>query len=93
MNSTMRLFLSCFLLSVLSLSAFAKGVLTVRLQPVFRGKPLIFHDKTYVSSYGESMTFDEFKFYISTLQLSGDKTTYIVKNSAYLINAEDTATL
>ncbi|GBL35819.1 hypothetical protein EMGBS15_14140 [Filimonas sp.] len=93
MNMRLRIPFLCFAFCLLPLFSFSKGILVIRVQPVFRGKPLILNDKTYVSEYGESMTIEEFKFYISNLQLIGTSTSYLAKNSAFLINAEDTATL
>lgn len=93
MKRTYRFFLLCLCITLFALNVFAKGVLVIKIQPVFRGKPLILGDKTYVSENGDSITIEEFKSYISALNLIGPKSSFPIKNSAHLINAEDSATL
>jgi hypothetical protein len=92
MNSLKYSLVLVVLLSSLSKNAqVAKARdLTVELQPVFAGKQLSVSTATYVTTKGDTVAIDRFRFYLSSLSLTfenGEK--YSEANSYHLIDAED----
>ncbi len=70
------------------------GILVIKLNLVFNGQPLVLRNKTYATAMGDSLSIDEFKFYISTLHILNSKNhEQFEPNSYHLINAEDTSSL
>ena len=71
----------------------AKGAVVIKIQPVFRGKPLLLGDKTYVTENGDPLTIEEFKFYLSNVSMTGSSRLFFETKSAHLINAADSNAL
>jgi len=69
-----------------------KGRLVLQINPVFNGQPLLLNDQYYIAPRGDSVYIEEFKFYISSLQLQGDRH-FAEPNSFHLVDAEDTTSL
>ncbi len=88
-----HLLIVILLVSFLQSSAMPTGKLSIKIRPVFQGKPLILNDKMYVTENGDSVSIEEFKCYISSLSLQNTKGLFNEKDSYHLLNADDTSSL
>jgi len=62
----------------------------IEVKPMFGNKPLAISTATYISSNGDTLTIDRFRFYISAIVLTFENgETFIEQNSYHLIDAED----
>lgn len=80
---------------IVSLTSFqsdekAKGMIFVNIIPTFNGDTLKLNDKQYVTSFGDTISIEEFKIYMSNIKFKSDKRhTCSERNSAHLLDADD----
>lgn len=67
------------------------GWVTIVIEPVFNGQPLMLAGESYVDEHGDTMYIDQFRFYITHIKLSVGSLTAEDTNS-HLVDAENPAT-
>jgi hypothetical protein len=85
-------YLCSFLFFIASHVLIAQKKLIVQIHPTFNGLPLVLNDKIYLTENKDSISIEEFKFYISGIIFSGDENLYADKKGVYLLDAEDSST-
>jgi hypothetical protein len=71
-----------------------KHNLEIEIKPTFGGQPLSISTATYLTSGGDTVSIDRFRFYISSVVVTFDNgEKYTEENSYHLIDAEDPSSL
>ncbi|MGZ3931221.1 MAG: MbnP family protein [Bacteroidia bacterium] len=93
--SSSRTFLILFFFALIASSFVQEPVLpfTIRFEPVYENEALVLNKKAYRNSAGDTLFIDLFKFYISNVAFKSAGKWHAVKNSYYLINAEEPSSL
>ena len=68
-----------------------RAQIRIIIEPVFNGLPLVLKDKYFVTSAGDTVIIDAFKFYLTNLKFSGDGFVQEISQS-HLFDASDTTT-
>lgn len=92
-NYILSFFFSLMILITTYQSSNAQGILRLKFEPVFEGKPLVLNDKKYLTSVGDSVSIEEFNVYVSSIRLKDERIAFNEKNSYHLIKAEDSSSL
>ena len=81
-----------FIIRDVKVPAGGKHDVLIEIQPVFAGQRLALGTGTYVTSHGDTVSFDRLRFYLSGFVATlGSGETYTETNSFHLIDAEDPA--
>lgn len=68
-------------------------MLSLKIRPVFGTEKLVLHKQLYISSAGDSLYVDGFRFYISNIRLmKKGNAVYAGKEKYHLVDAEDSTT-
>jgi hypothetical protein len=69
----------------------SRGRITIIIEPIFNGEPLVLADQYYVDGHGDSLYIDLMRFYISQINLTFNNVISDDTNS-HLVDASDPAT-
>jgi len=86
--STLSYLLLLFLAAVApGVCAAQPGTLSIIIEPVFNGQPIVLNEQQYVNKHGDTLTIDLLKFYITNFQLLSTEGTF-TDSAAHLADAE-----
>jgi hypothetical protein len=66
---------------------------TIIIQPVFNGQPLMLNEGSYTDEHGDTLNIEVFKFYLTHVALDYPGNRSILIRKAFLFNAEDSDAL
>ena len=77
----------------LSPALHAQGDLSIIIHPVFNGKPLLLNEGQYITGTGDTITIEEFRFYMSHPRMINQEYVYHEEKSYHLPDASDSLSL